>query len=54
MRVTKPPIVGTGVATAEEIGMKTFEQRARDEGQRTQGVFGIYMLLWRPARLGNC
>jgi SAM-dependent methyltransferase len=31
MRVAEPLIVGTGVATAEEIGMETFEQRLRDE-----------------------
>jgi hypothetical protein len=44
MRVAEPLIVGTGVATAEEIGMETFEQRLRDEGQRTQGVGAAYML----------
>jgi SAM-dependent methyltransferase len=33
MRVAAPLIVGTGVATAEEIGMETFEQRVRDEAQ---------------------
>ena len=32
MRVAEPLIVGTGVATAEEIGMETFEQRLKDEG----------------------
>ena len=37
MRVAEPLIVGTGVATAEEIGMETFEQRLRDEAQRTPG-----------------
>jgi len=37
-------IVGTGVATAEEIGMETFEQRLRDENQRTQAV-GAYPIL---------
>jgi SAM-dependent methyltransferase len=45
MRVAEPLIVGTGVATAEEIGMETLEQRLREEGQRTRGVFGISMLL---------
>jgi SAM-dependent methyltransferase len=45
MRVAEPLMVGTGVATAEQIGMETFEQRVREEAQRTQGVFGIPMLL---------
>jgi hypothetical protein len=41
MRGAAPLIVGTGVATAEEIGMETLEQRVRDEAQRTQaGVEG--------------
>jgi hypothetical protein len=38
MRGAAPLIVGTGVATAEEIGMETLEQRLRDETQRTQAV----------------
>jgi hypothetical protein len=33
VRVAAPLIVGTGVATAEELGMETFEQRLRDEGE---------------------
>jgi len=37
--------VGTGVATAEEIGMETFEQRLKDETKRNQAVFAAYMLL---------
>jgi hypothetical protein len=46
MRVAAPLIVGTGVATAEEIGMETFEQRLRDEGQRNPAlVRGSPMLL---------
>ena len=45
MRVAAPLIVGTGVATAEEIGMETFEQRLRDEGERSQAVHATYMLL---------
>ena len=45
MRVAEPLIVGTGVATAEEIGMDTFEQRVRDEVERTQAVGAIWMLL---------
>ena len=35
MRVAEPLIVGTGVATAEEIGMETLEQRLRDEWEGT-------------------
>jgi len=45
IRVAAPLIVGTGVATAEEIGMETFEQRLRDEGERAQAVDATYMLL---------
>jgi hypothetical protein len=44
VRAAVPLIVGTGVATAEEIGMETFEQRMRDENQRTQAV-GAYPIL---------
>ena len=51
MRVAEPLIVGTGVATAEEIGMETFEQRLRDEWRRTSVVGVPYMLLsaWATA-----
>ena len=35
MRIAEPVIVGTGVATAEEIGMETFAQRLRDEWEGT-------------------
>ena len=52
MRVAEPLIVGTGVATAEEIGMETYEQRLRDEGQRTPGVAAVYMLLSAWASTG--
>jgi SAM-dependent methyltransferase len=45
MRLAEPVIVGTGVATAEEIGMETFEQRLRDERQQTQAVGAFPMLL---------
>ena len=46
MRVAEPLIVGTGVATAEEIGMETFEQRLRDEWEETpQQVAASPMLL---------
>ena len=52
MRVAEPLIVGTGVATAEEIGMETFEQRLRDEGERSQAVQATYMLLSAWATTG--
>ena len=52
MRVAEPLIVGTGVATAEEIGMEAFEQRLRDEGQRTPGVAAAPMLLSAWATTG--
>ncbi len=45
MRLAEPLIVGTGVATAEQIGMDTFEQRLRDDNQRTQAVGAFPMLL---------
>ena len=46
MRVAEPLIVGTGVATAEEIGMETLEQRLRDEWEGTpQLVAASAMLL---------
>jgi len=52
MRIAEPLIVGTGVATAEEIGMATFEQRLRDENQRTQAVGAYPMLLSAWATTG--
>jgi hypothetical protein len=52
MRVAEPLIVGTGVATAEEIGMETFEQRLKDEGRRTPGVAATPMLLSTWATTG--
>ena len=52
MRIAEPLIVGTGVATAEEIGMDTFEQRLRDENQRTQAVGAYPMLLSAWATTG--
>jgi SAM-dependent methyltransferase len=52
MRLAAPLIVGTGVATAEEIGMETFEQRLRDENQRTQAVGAYPMLLSAWATTG--
>ncbi len=54
MRVAEPLIVGTGVATAEEIGMETFEQRLRDEGERIHPLVGApYMLLSAWATTGQ-
>jgi hypothetical protein len=52
MRVAEPLIVGTGVATAEEVGMETFEQRLQDEGRRTPGVAASPMLLSAWATTG--
>jgi SAM-dependent methyltransferase len=52
MRLAAPLIVGTGVATAEQIGMETFEQRLRDENQRTQAVGAYPMLLSAWATTG--
>jgi hypothetical protein len=52
LRVAVPLIVGTGVATAEEIGMETFEERLRDEQQRTQAVGATPMLLGAWATTG--
>jgi SAM-dependent methyltransferase len=45
MRVAEPLLVGTGAATTEEIGMETWEQRLRDEWERTRAVAGSPMLL---------
>jgi hypothetical protein len=52
VRAAVPLIVGTGVATAEEIGMETFEQRMRDEQQRNQTVTANPMLLSAWATTG--
>lgn len=52
MRAAAPLIVGTGVATAEEIGMETLEQRLTDEGQRSQAVRATPMLLSAWATTG--
>jgi SAM-dependent methyltransferase len=45
MRVAAPLIVGTGVATAEEIGMETIEQRLRDEWEKTQAAFHAHTIM---------
>jgi SAM-dependent methyltransferase len=52
LRIAEPAIVGTGVATAEEIGMETFEQRLRDEQQRNPAVGAAFMLLGAWATTG--
>jgi hypothetical protein len=52
MRLTEPLIVGTGVATAEQIGMDTFEQRLRQDNQRSQAVAAFPMLLSAWATTG--
>ena len=53
IRVAAPLIVGTGVATAEEIGMQTFEQRMRDEAERNHPLVGApFMLLSAWAATG--
>ena len=52
VRAAVPLIVGTGVATAEEIGMDTFEQRMRDEQQQSQAVAANPMLLSAWATTG--
>jgi hypothetical protein len=52
MRGLEPLLVGTGVATAEEIGMDTYEQRLRDEWEKTQAAIGGAMQLsaWATTR----
>jgi len=52
MRLAVPLIVGTGVAAAEQIGMDTFEQRLRDDNQRTHAVGAYPMLLSAWATTG--
>jgi SAM-dependent methyltransferase len=53
MRAAEPVIVGTGVATAEEIGMQTFEQRLRDGwGANPHAVAAASLLLSAWATTG--
>jgi hypothetical protein len=52
VRAAEPAIVASGVATAEEIGMKTLEQRLRDEQQINRAVGAIPMLLSAWATTG--
>ena len=47
-----PVFVGTGVATAEEVGVETWAQRVRDEWERTRYVFGQPMALGAWATTG--
>jgi SAM-dependent methyltransferase len=48
LRNLVPVIVSTGVATAEEIGIETYEQRLRDEWEKTRAVvaFGVMVGQW--------
>jgi hypothetical protein len=53
LRAATQLIEGTGVATAEEIGMDTLEQRIRDEAERLHPVVGAsFMLLSAWATTG--
>jgi SAM-dependent methyltransferase len=52
MRLSEPLLVSTGVATAEDIGIETWEQRLRDELERTRAVLGSFMLLSAWATTG--
>jgi SAM-dependent methyltransferase len=47
-----PLFVGTGVATAEEIGIETLEQRLRDEWEKNQAVIAQGALLSAWATTG--
>ena len=51
IRNAAPLIVGTGVATAEELGVDTFEQRLTDELRRASAVIANPVLLsaWATA-----
>jgi hypothetical protein len=48
VRAAVPLLVGTGVATAEEIDIETLEQRVRDEWKKTRMVFtaGMGVGVW--------
>ena len=52
IRLAAPMIVGTGVATAEEIGVETFEQRLTDEVRRASAVIVNPMLVSAWATTG--
>jgi SAM-dependent methyltransferase len=52
IRNVAPVIAGTGVATAEEIGVETFEERLRDELRRASAVIANPMLLGAWATAG--
>jgi hypothetical protein len=53
IRLAVPMIVGTGVATAEEIGVEKFEQRLRDELRRASAVIANPILLSAWATTGR-
>jgi ubiquinone/menaquinone biosynthesis C-methylase UbiE len=53
MRIAAPLIMSTGVATAEEIGMETFERRLREEQERHQSSAATPMLLSTWATTGQ-
>jgi SAM-dependent methyltransferase len=53
MRVAAPLIVSTGVATAEEIGLDTFERRLREEQEQNQASAAVPMLLSTWATTGQ-
>jgi SAM-dependent methyltransferase len=48
LRVLEPLLVGTGVATAEEVGVETFEQRLRAEWDKTRAAVttGTMISVW--------
>jgi SAM-dependent methyltransferase len=52
IRLAAPMIVGTGVATAEEVGVETFEQRLTDELRRASAVIANPVLLSAWATTG--
>ena len=52
MRVMEPLLVNTGVATAEQISMETFEQQLSDEWERTRAVAGTFIFLSAWATTG--
>jgi SAM-dependent methyltransferase len=53
LRLAAPLIIGTGVATAEEIDMATFEERLRGEQERSQATAATPMLLSTWATTGQ-
>jgi SAM-dependent methyltransferase len=45
MRLAEPLIVGTGVATADQVGIETFEQRLRGEWEKTHPLVAATSML---------